>query len=74
VPTYKIKEMYKQLSRVYHPDKTNSEYKQFAGERFNEIETAYNTLMNPIQKTIYDAYQQQGLEIYETYKHLFLSY
>ena len=50
-----IKESYKRLALIHHPDK-NSDGND---TRFKEISEAYNTLSNPEKRHIYDNPQQQ---------------
>lgn len=49
-----IKQAYRKLVMVYHPDKNNDD--PYALARFNEIKEAYEVLMNPGKK---DAYLQE---------------
>jgi len=55
-----IKKAYKKLALKYHPDK-NPE----AGEKFKEVNSAYNILSDPQKKNIYDMYGDEGLMMYE---------
>ncbi|KAI9261706.1 hypothetical protein BY458DRAFT_251653 [Sporodiniella umbellata] len=57
-----IKESYKKLCRFFHPDKhTDAEKKQKAESRFQVIQTAYEVLMDPKKRIIYDTYGEEGL-------------
>ena len=46
-----IKQAYRKLVMVYHPDKNNDD--PYALARFNEIKEAYEVLMNPARKELY---------------------
>ena len=46
--TDEIKKHYRKYARIYHPDKGGDP------EKFKEIQTAYETLMNPIKRHQYD--------------------
>lgn len=46
-----IKQAYRKLVMVYHPDKNNDD--PYAMARFNEIKEAYEVLMNPGKKEAY---------------------
>jgi predicted ester cyclase len=46
-----IKQAYRKLVMVYHPDKNNEDL--YALSRFNEIKEAYEVLMNPGKKELY---------------------
>lgn len=46
-----IKQAYRKLVMVYHPDKNNDD--PYALARFNEIKEAYEVLMNPGKKELY---------------------
>ncbi len=46
-----IKQAYRKLVMIYHPDKNNQE--PYSMMRFNEIKEAYETLINPRKKEAY---------------------
>lgn len=46
-----IKQAYRRLVMIYHPDKNNDD--PYALARFNEIKEAYEVLMNPGKKEVY---------------------
>ena len=46
-----IKQAYRKLVMIYHPDKNNQE--PYSMIRFNEIKEAYETLINPRKKEAY---------------------
>ncbi len=47
-----IKAAYRRLAKIYHPDK-NTGY--LAEEKFKQIKEAYETLINPLRRSKYDA-------------------
>ncbi|MBN1110314.1 MAG: molecular chaperone DnaJ [Methanomassiliicoccales archaeon] len=55
-----IKKAYRQLARQYHPDVTKEDPKM-AEERFKEISEAYEVLMDPEKKQLYDKYGHAGV-------------
>ena len=46
-----IKQAYRKLVMIYHPDKNNDD--PYALARFNEIKEAYEVLMSPVRKELY---------------------
>ncbi|OZJ06975.1 hypothetical protein BZG36_00249 [Bifiguratus adelaidae] len=57
-----IKESYKRLCRIFHPDKqTDAEKKRAAETKFHTIQKAYEVLTNPQSRVIYDTLGEQGL-------------
>ena len=46
-----IKQAYRKLAMIYHPDKNHPDPYAFA--KFNEMKEAYETLMNPAKKELY---------------------
>lgn len=48
-----IKKAYRKLSQKFHPDKNDGD--AFFAERFHEVNEAYNTLIEPNKRIIYDA-------------------
>jgi curved DNA-binding protein CbpA len=46
-----IKQAYRRLAKIYHPDKQNDD--PYALTKFNEIKEAYETLTNPGKKELY---------------------
>lgn len=57
-----IKEAYKQLARKYHPDMNPDKDKKTAEEKFKEISEAYEVLIDPQKKQLYDQYGHQGVD------------
>lgn len=58
-----IKNAYFSLAKIWHPDKhKNDQDIQIARDQFEEINFAYNTLMDPVRRKIYDLYGLKGLE------------
>ena len=50
-----IKKAYRKLALAYHPDKqTDPEARERAQDLFAKISQAYDTLSDPIKKTLYD--------------------
>ena len=47
-----IKKAYKKLAKKYHPDLNKTDPK--AKEKFIEIKEAYDTLIDPVKRKIYD--------------------
>jgi DnaJ-class molecular chaperone len=55
-----IKKAFRKLSILYHPDKNPSD-KQ-AHQRYLDVNRAYEILLDPEQRQIYDLYGEQGLQ------------
>jgi molecular chaperone DnaJ len=55
-----IKKAYRNLAKKYHPD-MNLENKKEAEEKFKEISEAYEVLMDPKKKQLYDQYGHAGV-------------
>ncbi len=56
-----IKKAYKRLALKYHPDR-NPQNKKEAEEKFREISEAYEVLMDPEKRALYDRYGHEGLK------------
>ncbi|KAF8981304.1 hypothetical protein BGZ46_002979 [Entomortierella lignicola] len=57
-----IKDSYKRLSRIFHPDKhSDPALKEAAETKFHIINKAFEVLSNPQLRTAYDEYGQEGL-------------
>ncbi|OMH85823.1 putative J domain-containing protein [Zancudomyces culisetae] len=57
-----IREAYHKLSRLYHPDRHSStEARQWSSMVFHEIQTAYETLTDPVSRAAYDVLGSKGL-------------
>ncbi|KAH9923298.1 DnaJ-domain-containing protein [Amylocystis lapponica] len=60
---YEIRDRYRQLSVLYHPDKQHDEQtKETAAKRFLEVQKAYQVLSDPVTRRAYDLLGPQGLE------------
>jgi len=60
-----IKKAYKKAAIKWHPDKwsrEDAEKKKVAEEKFKEIGIAYEVLINPDKKKIYDKFGEEGLK------------
>ncbi|SAM82366.1 uncharacterized protein UBRO_04636 [Ustilago bromivora] len=58
-----IKEAYRSLAVVLHPDKHSDPSRKSAAEsRFREVQRAYEILSDPEKRTIYDYFGEEGLE------------
>lgn len=58
-----IKSAYRRLCRIYHPDRHQDPKKQAtAGNFFRKIQEAYNVLIDPRTRAIYDRSGKKGLE------------
>ncbi|QLH75090.1 MAG: molecular chaperone DnaJ [Methanomassiliicoccales archaeon] len=55
-----IKKAYRQLARQYHPDVTKDDPK-VAEEKFKEISEAYEVLIDPEKRKLYDRYGHAGV-------------
>ncbi len=55
-----IKSSYRKLARQYHPDVTKEDPKH-AEERFKDISEAYEVLMDPEKRKLYDNYGSAGV-------------
>ncbi|KAF9916096.1 hypothetical protein BX616_004629 [Lobosporangium transversale] len=57
-----IKDSYKRLSRIFHPDKhSDPALKQAAETKFHVINKAFEVLSNPQLRTAYDEYGEEGI-------------
>jgi molecular chaperone DnaJ len=48
---FEIKQAYRRLAMMYHPDKTKND--PYAGAKYEEIREAYEVLSNPVKKEVY---------------------
>ncbi|HSV42877.1 MAG TPA: DnaJ domain-containing protein, partial [Methanomassiliicoccales archaeon] len=55
-----IKKAYRQMARQYHPDVTKEDAK-VAEERFKDISEAYEVLVDPEKRKLYDQYGHAGV-------------
>ncbi|KAI8986702.1 DnaJ-domain-containing protein [Trametes punicea] len=59
---HEIRERYRQLSIVFHPDKqTDERRKEAATERFLEVQKAYEVLSDPVTRRAYDLLGTEGV-------------
>eukprot|EP01098_Paradermamoeba_levis_P008599 TRINITY_DN3561_c0_g1_i2.p1 TRINITY_DN3561_c0_g1~~TRINITY_DN3561_c0_g1_i2.p1 ORF type:complete len:348 (-),score=94.32 TRINITY_DN3561_c0_g1_i2:114-1157(-) len=56
-----IKKAYRKMALKWHPDR-NPDNKKHAEEKFKEIAEAYEVLMDPKKRQIYDQYGEEGLK------------
>ena len=66
-----IRQNYKALSRVVHPDKSNQEEMEKSLKIFRNLEEAFKVLSCPIQRYLYDQYGDRGLEVYSGQQNYF---
>eukprot|EP01038_Epipyxis_sp_PR26KG_P010525 gene10525-14141_t len=57
--TFEIRRAYKKLSKIYHPDKFTD---KTGSDKFQDIKTAYDLLMDEQQRDIYNRFGDQGLD------------
>ncbi|KAI5816939.1 hypothetical protein BZA77DRAFT_387282 [Pyronema omphalodes] len=57
-----IKAAYHALSKRFHPDKQSPEMRESATRQFNKIIQAYEVLINPRQRMIYDQFGAEGVK------------
>ncbi|TBU31392.1 DnaJ-domain-containing protein [Dichomitus squalens] len=68
-----IRERYRQLSIVFHPDKQVDERrKEAATQRFLEVQKAYEVLSDPVTRRAYDILGPEGLQLLQSadFKHV----
>ncbi|KAF9345833.1 hypothetical protein BGX26_002691, partial [Mortierella sp. AD094] len=57
-----IREAYKRMSRVFHPDQhSGSSLEEAAGTKFQVLTRAFEVLSNPQMRAAYDEYGEEGL-------------
>ncbi len=57
-----IKKAYRNMALKFHPDRVTPDKKKDAEERFKEISEAYEVLMDPKKKGVYDQYGHAGVD------------
>ncbi|KAI0790406.1 hypothetical protein C8Q75DRAFT_114809 [Abortiporus biennis] len=61
---YEIRDRYRQLSVLFHPDKQQDERtKETASKRFLEVQKAYQVLSDPVTRQAYDLLGVEGLDL-----------
>ncbi|TCD67798.1 hypothetical protein EIP91_011926 [Steccherinum ochraceum] len=61
---HEVRDRYKQLSIVFHPDKQHDEQRRAtAVQRFLEVQKAYEVLSDPVRRQAYDLYGPDGLTL-----------
>ncbi|KAL7565559.1 hypothetical protein ACA910_003831 [Epithemia clementina (nom. ined.)] len=64
--TKDIKSAYRKLALDWHPDKVQDvDKKEFAQQKFMELQQAYDVLSDDDKREVYDKYGKQGLEMLE---------
>ena len=58
-----VKETYRDLSKVFHPDRSPPSHYQISKIQFQNIDTAYKMLSTPFNKMIYEHFGFSGIEI-----------
>ena len=56
-----IKKEYKKKAKILHPDKNKTDSKKEADRKFQELNDAYNVLIDPKKRNMYDKYGTIGL-------------
>ncbi|KAI0646506.1 DnaJ-domain-containing protein [Trametes meyenii] len=70
---HEVRERYRQLSIVFHPDKqTDERRKEAATQRFLEVQKAYEVLSDPVTRRAYDILGPEGLLLLQSadFKHV----
>ena len=57
-----IKKAYRNMALKFHPDRVVPDKKKEAEERFKEVSEAYEVLMDPQKKQVYDQYGHAGVD------------
>ncbi len=60
--TEEIKQAYRRLALIYHPDKNDAKY---AEEKFKYIAEAYSVLSDPKKRELYDDFIKKSASIYK---------
>lgn len=55
-----IKKAYREAAKKYHPD-CNPDKKEWAEEKFKEVSEAYEVLIDPEKRALYDRYGHEGV-------------
>ncbi|CAD8153219.1 unnamed protein product [Paramecium pentaurelia] len=58
-----IKEQYRELSKVFHPDKQSQENYNLSVETFEKIDQAYKIIGNEFNKLVYDNFGFAGVQL-----------
>ncbi|EPS34485.1 hypothetical protein PDE_09449 [Penicillium oxalicum 114-2] len=57
-----IRSAYRNLSLMFHPDKQPQHLRESAEQHFKRIQTAYDTLMDPKKRVVYDMLGEEGVQ------------
>ncbi|WVQ99858.1 hypothetical protein IAU59_007001 [Kwoniella sp. CBS 9459] len=58
-----IRERYRTLASTFHPDRQRNDHDRLiAHQQFTEIQRAYEILLDPTKRTIYDLFGEEGLK------------
>ncbi|KIO33833.1 hypothetical protein M407DRAFT_17434 [Tulasnella calospora MUT 4182] len=61
-PAAEIRERYRELAVLLHPDKAPPEHRQAAETQFRNLQRAFEVLLDPEKRAVYDALGEEGLK------------
>ncbi|ODN92819.1 hypothetical protein L198_05615 [Cryptococcus wingfieldii CBS 7118] len=62
-PDSAIRDRYRSLATTWHPDRQRSDSARLAAHtQFTEIQRAYEVLIDPMKRTVYDMFGEEGLK------------